>query len=59
MWLLARRVKVQTEKTLNSLYYTIYRLSEKHELFCEAGLMSNMEDFDDFEMAGISWIVSR
>ena len=37
----------------------MFRLSERHEKYYEAGLMGNMEDFDDFEMAGISWIVSR
>ena len=29
------------------------RLHERHERYCEEGLMSVMEDFDDFNMAGI------
>merc|ERR1719500_1906367 len=47
------------ESTNCGFWQDVLRLSQGHERYCEDGLMSVMEDFDDFNMAGISWIVSR
>ena len=35
------------------------RLHERHEQYCEAGIMAELPDFDDFHMAAISWVVAR
>ena len=35
------------------------RLHERHEKYCEAGIMAELPDFDDFHMAAISWVVAR
>ena len=37
----------------------VLRLHFRHEEFCEEGLLDKIHDLDDFEMAGLSWIVSQ
>ena len=37
----------------------VLRLHFRHEEFCEEGLLDKIHDLDDFEMAGLSWIVSH
>ena len=40
-------------------YQDVLRLHERHEKYCEAGIMAELPDFDDFHMAAISWVVAR
>ena len=35
----------------------ILKLHFRHETFCEEGLVGKIHDLDDFEMAGLSWIM--
>ena len=37
----------------------VLKLHFRHETFCEEGLLDKIHDLDDFEMAGLSWIVSH
>ena len=37
----------------------VLRLHFRQETFCEEGLLGKIHDLDDFEMAGLSWIVTH
>ena len=37
----------------------VLRLHFRQENFCEEGLLGKIHDLDDFEMAGLSWIVTH
>ena len=37
----------------------VLKLHFRQETFCEEGLLDKVHDLDDFEMAGLSWIVSH
>ena len=37
----------------------VLKLHFRHETFCEEGLVDKIHDLDDFEMAGLSWIVTH
>ena len=47
------------ETTGCGLWQDVLRLHLRHEKYCEAGILSKLSEFDDFEMAAISWIVSK
>ena len=47
------------ETTGCGLWQDILRLHMRHERYCENGILSKLSEFDDFEMAAISWIVSK
>ena len=37
----------------------VLKLHFRHETFCEEGLLGKIHELDDFEMAGLSWIVTH
>ena len=47
------------ETTGCGLWQDVLRLYEGHEKYCEEGILSKVAEFDDFEMAAFSWIVTR
>ena len=57
------RVSYYKNRSLESsgcgLWQDVLRLHLRHENYCEDAIMGKLSEFDDFEMAAISWIVSK
>ena len=47
------------ETTGCGLWQDVLRLHLGHANYCEEGIMAKVAEFDDFEMAAFSWIVSK